>query len=148
MTSYPVKFRTYIENLITYCRNEAWHGIYRYGVSWSLTPLGNNNVATIEIDHVYLNFCIEIGPIVYDRWKKKEFKQIGGTILHEICHLFGYPMKDLIWSNTGTSLEQQIKEIDERQTQILSVVLNGLLPNEWYLPENVAAYMADLEKKK
>lgn len=150
MKVYPNEFKAYIENLITYCRNELWQGIYRYGVSWQHQAIdGNPKVnATIEISDVYLTFTVEIGPNIYTNWKNKFYKQVGQTILHETCHLLFYPLKRFGWENCDACRNKQLTEIDERQTQTLSVVMMGLLPKDWYMPEVVAAYMKRLEEQK
>ncbi len=150
MKEYPKDYRTHIDNLVTFCRNELWHGVYRYAIEWHITPLDGKPsvVADMEICDIYTRFTLRMGPPSYQRWKEKDYKRIGETILHEICHLIFYPHKRFGWENCDTVRNKTLTEIDERQTQLLSVVLMPLLPKEWYMPKNAAAYMADLHKGK
>lgn len=149
VTPYPKEFKEYVENLITYCRNEIWHGVYRYVVEWHYQPItGNPKInAQIEVSDIYLSFVVGIGPNIFERWKEKEYKLIGRTIIHELCHLFFQPIERLALENSDGVHHKQIVETDERQTQLLSVVFMSFFPKDWFMPKVVAAYMAKISKE-
>jgi hypothetical protein len=147
MKRYPKDFKQYVNDLITYCRNETCHGIYHYKIEWHTEHLDADPCinAQVWIDHVYLAFEIKIGPNIFEMWKNKNYKEMGRVMMHEVCHLFFHQLAKVGKDSADTLRHEAIDEIKERQTQTLSVVIASLLPKNWFTPDHIARYMATLK---
>mgnify|MGYP001573326755 CR=1 FL=1 len=137
------EYRQYIENLAAYCRDVTFHG--EYSQTFRFAPKrhpgdGDSNTVTkmtISVDHVYLNQLITVYPETTLAYKRKDYKQIGKDMLHEICHTYFQAVWDLFVWDQCQSQKKSNDETVERQVQRVAVTIYSLLPRGWYLPSRL-----------
>lgn len=139
---YTPEFKRYISDLGGYCRDETFHGEYRIDYEFKETVIEGDNPGTttkmdINVNHVYLYAVIRVYPDCMEEYKAGNFKRIGRYMLHELCHIFTKPIEDLFWWDVAPSQEKLYTQTCERQVERISHVIDFLLPNDWYLPENI-----------
>lgn len=143
------RFRTYAADVIRYCLGETFHNEYTFEVGISKTPKpGDADVAAdIDMNSVYLWARVTLYPELFQNYKDKKFRRVGEALLHEVCHLFIDPVSRLFMWDACPSQKNGFHDTIERQTQRIANAIWDLLPNEWYLPENVAKTRSKVKKK-
>lgn len=136
------EFKDYIRRLAQYCCDKTHHSEYRLSFGWMTENHKDDNEHSsvkmdIKIDSVYLNCTIRVYPQVFLHWEDKEYGMIADYVLHEVSHLFIDPVSKLFMWDVPSSQREFTQDTIERQTQRITNVLMGALPDGWYTPEHM-----------
>ena len=86
-----------------------------------MDPKGS--AASIRVDHTYLNFTINIAPLIFDYYKSGNFKEIKKVIIHEFAHLLTEPIYAVAIDAVANGAKGFLEDIRERQTQRIAHIL-------------------------
>lgn len=145
-SKYTDAFKEYIYNVGLYCKQGTFHGEYEAKYIFMEEPFEEDSrdeatYMTIRTDSVYLNVTIRIYPECMEKYKKKDYRFLGETMLHEWCHVF---LEPVIHDVRGILLDSMIRHILdntlERQTQRVCNAIACGFPSTWYLPNHLAKW--------
>jgi hypothetical protein len=117
--------------MFRYLKRQIYHGEYETRLEFLHKPIqpdGPDRIthADITVDNVYLVFACRLAPVMYEKWREKEYQAIGQIVLHQVCHLLTDPLNQLAKSDAAPSTLEYIQQINERQTQrICNVILSS-----------------------
>jgi len=138
--------KEYIRGLVRYCRDITGHTEYEITLSFEEESSKNDGssfwtpYAAINVNHVYLLADIEFYPLMAKDWNKKNHREMGQNVLHEICHLFLEPVTDLFMWDVPASQEKFARDTVERQTQRIRNAIMLNMPDQWYEPSKIKEY--------
>lgn len=134
---YSDAFKSYIDAVASYCRDETFHGAYRLQICWEPQQSTNDSdsrevAASIDVDSTYLWMYVKIYPSILKNWDRDGLKVLAEQILHEICHAFLAPVQELFMWDACESQRGYYQNVIERQTQLITRTVFRLLPKDWW----------------
>jgi hypothetical protein len=135
---YPKAYLNYINKLVELFRARAL--LMEYEPQWKAVghlkdkryPEGYT--AEIDVDTRYLEFEVNLGAKFYQRWKKKEYRQMAELMAHELSHVYTEPYAELFEHYLPPKAKKQLAHINEQQTERLSkLIMLNIKPKD-YLP--------------
>ena len=142
----PEEFKDYIRKLSAYLkvnfRLEDWAQHLGFREADLEAVPGAQVHACIQSNRTYLYFTLTICPVMLELWRKKDFVTIGFDLCHEFCHILTDPIVAFALRDVPPSHEPMIQEVNERQVQRFSVIIGTSLPDQWWMPEQLDAWIA------
>ena len=133
------EFKTYIRLLCRFLLPVFLLVEYDYEIHWmpvdEETDDGGGDIAArISMDHVYLNFQLQIFPRLRAMFEEGTLHQIAAVVVHEFSHLLTQPMYCEALADVAPSQVNSLRDLNERQTQRVANVVMASLPKNWYKP--------------
>jgi hypothetical protein len=111
---------------------------YDYEIHWMRVDEGADDgggiAARISMDHVYLNFQLQIFPRLRGTFEEGTLHQVAAIVVHEFSHLLTQPMYCEALADAAPSQVSGLRDLNERQTQRVANVVMASLPKNWYKP--------------
>lgn len=124
------QFKKFIKDNLIDLRKAYFCGEYEMSVEYMDEDKKSGNtdcMAEIDIDTTYLNFTVNIYPILERNYKEKKFDKIIEILSHEIAHILTEPLYKVIMDlYKGANIHQNsFEEVREQQTQRITNVVNN-----------------------
>lgn len=124
----PISFKKFIKNTAIEYRTIVFGGEYKMDILY-MEEDKDNRLADIEIDGKYLNFKLNIYPLLEEMYKDKKYKEVAEVILHEMCHLLTEPLYELVCNMVEGKFvtSENLEDVRERQTQRITNTISNLI---------------------
>lgn len=128
MTFKPA-FKKDVREICSKLRSEFFVGEYEMAIQWMNEDNeedGKKTLASIPIDTRYLNFRVQIYPILQKYWLEDRHEFLN-TLIHEFSHLLTEPLYLLALKSMSEREQDYLEEVRERQTQRITNVISPYL---------------------
>lgn len=143
-------YREYVESIVEYCSGIIFAGEYKIRIFHSKYAASDADVesagvgdtnASISVDPVYLQANITVYPVLFAKWKERQYKRLAAILLHECCHILTQPLIALYKPCERPCEHIANCDVLERQTTRIQNAIAGALPDDWFEPSVVMKKM-------
>lgn len=129
------RYKRYVEDMVERLRTDMFLHEWHYQIYFDVdqAELGEENiVASIKVDHRYLNFSLFLSTTLKDWFKSKLSHRVFDILAHELAHVYTEELYMVAFDACSNSNVKFLDDIRERQTQrIANLVLQQYKPKDY-----------------
>jgi hypothetical protein len=96
-------------------------------ISGKGAPPEGYTAAISNADRAYMEADIEVSKLMQKHFQQGHYRYIQEDLAHEIAHIFTDPYYDFLESKLGKRYPNELREMNERQTQKIGMIISKLV---------------------